>query len=107
MVNNLNIIYERLKYIYVFNFLMTFSVPPSGASKSWQLPDRAPSSSNASRFAKLDGRRVLGEVLYLLEPVVHLAARARFGERSWKPFSISLACDLARYTYTAQRYNYV
>ena len=72
------------------------SVPQSGASRSWQLPDRAPNSANASRFARLDRARVVAEALYLLEPLGHLAALGRYGEKSWRPFIISLSCDLTR-----------
>ena len=38
--------------------------------------------------------RSVGEVTYVCEPLLHLMARAKFGVKSWKPFLVSLSCDL-------------
>ena len=43
---------------------------------------------------ELNLTRTLGEVTYVCEPLVHLAARAKFGPRSWKPWLLSLTLDM-------------
>ena len=35
----------------------------------------------------------MGEVLYLSQPLVHLAVLGIYGQRSWSPFLTSLAMD--------------
>ena len=39
------------------------------------------------------GKRYVGEVLYLSQPLVHLAVLGIYGQRSWSPFLTSLAMD--------------
>ena len=41
----------------------------------------------------LQGKRCVGEILYLSQPLVHLAVMGVCGDRSWSPFLTSLAMD--------------
>ena len=37
--------------------------------------------------------RLLGEIAYAVQPLAQLAACAKFGLESWRPWLISAACD--------------
>ena len=41
----------------------------------------------------VQGRRYVGEILYLCQPLVHLAALGVCGPGAWSPFLTSLALD--------------
>ena len=41
----------------------------------------------------VQGKRCVGEILYLSQPLVHLAVMGVCGDRSWSPFLTSLAMD--------------
>ena len=41
----------------------------------------------------IQGKRCIGEILYLSQPLVHLAVMGVCGSRSWSPFLTSLAMD--------------
>lgn len=44
---------------------------------------------------------ILGELLHILRPVLYVAALRRWGRRSWKPWSLSLALELGSNRLTA------
>jgi len=69
--------------------------PPSFA-RDWSLPSNV--SSNSSCLPKLEGSRQLGELLHICQPIAHLVALGIFGEKSWKPFLLSLAMDCSSQT---------
>ena len=41
------------------------------------------------------GKRYVGEVLYLSQPLVHLAVLGVWGDKAWSPLLTSLALDTA------------
>lgn len=49
------------------------------------------------RFRPLDLQQLVGEAAYVCQPVAHLAAAARFGRDTWKPWVASLGCDILRW----------
>ena len=46
-----------------------------------------------SLIDNVQGKRCIGEILYLSQPLVHLAVMGVCGSRSWSPFLTSLAMD--------------
>ena len=54
------------------------------------------STEHDVRFSNLNTLRLIGEIGYIIQPLVHLASLARFGKRSWKPWIISLGFDVIR-----------
>ena len=50
-------------------------------------------------FQPLNQREILAEVVYVSQPMVHLAAYTKYGNKSWKPWMASMGMDLVRYTY--------
>jgi len=69
--------------------------PPSFA-RDWSLPSSTGNTS--SSLPKLEGNRKVGELLHVCQPVAHLMALGVFGEKSWKPFLLSLAMDGSSHT---------
>jgi len=39
---------------------------------------------------------MVGEIAYIIQPLVHLGSLAMCGKRSWKPWLISLGFDIIR-----------
>ena len=54
------------------------------------------STEHDVRFSNLNTLRLIGEIGYIIQPLVHLASLATFGKRSWKPWIISLGFDVIR-----------
>ena len=54
------------------------------------------SSKHDERFSNLNTLRLIGEIGYIIQPLVHLTCLAKFGKRSWKPWIISLCFDILR-----------
>ena len=54
------------------------------------------STEHDKRFSDLKTSRLIGEIFYILQPLVHLGSLAVFGKRSWKPWLISLGLDVIR-----------
>ena len=50
--------------------------------------------NKSNNFAKLTALRAVGEAAYVTEPLLHLAARAKYGSRSWRPWLVSLGADV-------------
>jgi len=50
-------------------------------------------------------RRLLGESLYILRPLIYLISLYMYGQKSWKPWSISLASDVASWWCLARSKN--
>lgn len=44
----------------------------------------------------LTGRKLISETIYVSKPLIHLAAMACFGTKTWKPWLVSLTLDLTR-----------
>ena len=76
----------------------------------WSLPSQVSDSNNNQvaainvssnifwnhkiiNFSLKQVKRKVGEVLHIIRPLVHLTSLGLFGEKSWKPFFISLAVD--------------
>ncbi|XP_046648203.1 peroxisomal membrane protein PEX16-like [Daphnia pulicaria] len=66
--------------------------------RNWKLPVSHSFEINDSSKTKLEGYSLLGEVLYTLKPLCHLAAMSRFGTKSWIPTSLAFVTDIVSIT---------
>jgi len=67
--------------------IRTVQSSPPLYHRIWQPPE--PFKLRAS----LDPYQYLGETLYLLKPVIHLAAIGRCGDQAWTPFILAMTLD--------------
>ncbi len=77
--------------------MRTSSSPPPPPPPS-QDEERLSAARARARlaFPRLDDARLAAEVAYAAAPLAHLAAVGAFGQESWRPFMVSLGCDLFR-----------
>ena len=61
----------------------------------WRLEQHV-SSSKGEETTLLDRQQVLGELAYVLQPLVHLSSMGIFGLKSWTPWLLSAICDVLR-----------
>ena len=59
----------------------------------WRLEQHVSSKGEATL---LDRQQVLGELAYVLQPLVHLSSMGIFGLKSWTPWLLSVICDVLR-----------
>ena len=45
---------------------------------------------------RLNDRQLLGEIFYIIQPLVHLTSLGLFGAKSWTPWVLSSCCDILR-----------
>ena len=46
--------------------------------------------------SNLNNQQLMGEIAYILQPLVHLTSLGIFGIKSWTPWVLSGCCDLIR-----------
>ena len=51
---------------------------------------------HGKRYSELSTIRLIGELAFIAQPLVHLGSLAIFGKRSWKPWLVSLGLDIFR-----------
>ncbi|VVC36663.1 Hypothetical protein CINCED_3A007593 [Cinara cedri] len=64
---------------------------PPFNQRTWQAPPRP--DTFIERGLIITNRRVVAETMYIMKPIIHLGGMYVFGERSWKPWFISLTIE--------------
>lgn len=77
--------------------IRTLDAAPDINHRTWRLPEGEPVPRTPEHLERtqLHGLPLLGELLHISRPVIHLSCLLRWGQRSWKPWLASLAVDLA------------
>ncbi|XP_071831337.1 peroxisomal membrane protein PEX16-like [Apostichopus japonicus] len=77
--------------------IRTLDAAPDINHRSWRLPDSNPVPRTPEHLERteLTGLPLLGEILHISRPVVHLTCLLQWGEKSWKPWLAALTVDLA------------
>ncbi|XP_050529743.1 peroxisomal membrane protein PEX16 [Daktulosphaira vitifoliae] len=58
--------------------------------RTWKAPPRVPMNSNSGH---LSDRLLVAETMFIMKPIVHLSSLYIFGQKSWKPWLISLTIE--------------
>ena len=45
---------------------------------------------------RLNSRQLIGEIFYIIQPLVHLTSLGLFGHKTWTPWVLSSCCDILR-----------
>jgi peroxin-16 len=67
--------------------IRTVQAAPAVYNRTWEPPGAVKTRP------LLEPGQYLGEVMYLLKPVIHLAAVGKFGEQAWTPFILAITLD--------------
>ena len=76
------------------------NAPPNGF-RDWKLPSKTTpkDSENALDYytlkGKLNNQEKTAELAFILRPIAHLSSMFVFGEKSWKPWLLSMAIDVS------------
>eukprot|EP00088_Acartia_fossae_P017968 TRINITY_DN2029_c0_g1_i10.p1 TRINITY_DN2029_c0_g1~~TRINITY_DN2029_c0_g1_i10.p1 ORF type:complete len:312 (-),score=39.35 TRINITY_DN2029_c0_g1_i10:424-1359(-) len=70
--------------------IRTLQAGPPMYERTWQPP--GPMNSNSLHLTTM---QYSGEILYILKPVLHLAAVGKCGEQAWAPFLLAMSLDFA------------
>ncbi|XP_025425070.1 peroxisomal membrane protein PEX16 [Sipha flava] len=60
--------------------------------RTWEAPPRANRLIDGPGRS-IDDRHIVAETMYIMKPIVHLGSMCVFGEKSWKPWFISLTIE--------------
>ncbi|VVC36664.1 Hypothetical protein CINCED_3A007593 [Cinara cedri] len=71
--------------------MRTIKNTPPFNQRTWQAPPRP--DTFIERGLIITNRRVVAETMYIMKPIIHLGGMYVFGERSWKPWFISLTIE--------------
>ncbi|XP_029346854.1 peroxisomal membrane protein PEX16-like [Acyrthosiphon pisum] len=61
--------------------------------RTWEAPPRADRLSGGIPSGTLSDRHIVAETMYIMKPIVHLGSMCVFGEKSWKPWLISITIE--------------
>lgn len=64
--------------------------------RNWRSLHRTQFDNEQTIEQALAGQQLIAETLYIVKPIAHLCALGCFGDKSWKPFLLSLLIDLGR-----------
>jgi len=74
--------------------IRTVQSAPAVYARTWEPPE----TGKDHRTGFMDPLQYLGETLYLIKPVLHLAAVGKYGDQAWTPFFLAMSLD-----FTSQR----
>lgn len=66
---------------------------PPAIQRDWKAPVSGPAGVSETHLNPLNRRRLVAEVVYVVRPLLHLMAMGQWGEKSWKPFLLSVCLD--------------